>query len=283
MAVTSTTIGQLALQHLGDRFSITSLSDASTEAEQVNLVYEHARDATLRAHPWNFAKKWSLPTAIDDSSVASISGATQANPVVITTSSAHGLSNGDTVYIAGVVGMTEINDGMFTVANVTSTTFELQDLTPANVDGSGYTAYSSGGTVYNNKVPQAWGYMFTYPSDALKVLRVINPLGDDLPPVRYEIGINKLGNKVLMCDLEEPEIEYIAAITDPAEFDPHFVMALSFHIASLIARPITGDPAVKAEMWQEYQMRLAEAEAEDANEGVEPGKQPEATWITARA
>ena len=40
---------------------------------------------------------------------ASISGATVANPVVITTSSAHGLADSDLVSISGVVGMTEIN------------------------------------------------------------------------------------------------------------------------------------------------------------------------------
>ena len=38
-----------------------------------------------------------------------ITGATQANPVVVTTSAAHGFSNGDEVFITGVVGMTELN------------------------------------------------------------------------------------------------------------------------------------------------------------------------------
>lgn len=69
-----------------------------------------------------------------------ITGATQANPVVIT-SAGHGLSNGYTVLIEDVVGMTEINDRTFTVANVTTDTFEL-----SGEDGTGHTAYSSGGT-----------------------------------------------------------------------------------------------------------------------------------------
>lgn len=73
---------------------------------------------------------------------ATISGATQANPVVIT-ATAHGFSNGDTVYIRNVEGMTEINNRSFTVANATADTFELQ-----GEDGSGYSAYTSGGTAY---------------------------------------------------------------------------------------------------------------------------------------
>jgi len=71
-----------------------------------------------------------------------ITGATQANPVVITTSAAHIYSNGDEVFIDAVVGMTELNGKRYIVANVTSTTFEL-----TGIDGTGYTAYSSAGTV----------------------------------------------------------------------------------------------------------------------------------------
>ena len=38
-----------------------------------------------------------------------ITGVTQADPGVVTTSTSHGYSNGDHVYITGVVGMTELN------------------------------------------------------------------------------------------------------------------------------------------------------------------------------
>jgi hypothetical protein len=70
-----------------------------------------------------------------------ITGATQANPVVVT-SVAHGYANGDEVYITGVGGMTEINDIKYFIANVAANTFEL-----AGIDGTGYTAYTAGGTV----------------------------------------------------------------------------------------------------------------------------------------
>lgn len=85
---------------------------------------------------------------LDDSSGATITGATQADPVVITTSGAHGYSNGDEVYVSGIVGMTELNGRNFTVANVTGTTAELKDLNGTDVDATGYTAYSSAGTTY---------------------------------------------------------------------------------------------------------------------------------------
>lgn len=75
----------------------------------------------------------------------SITGATAANPVVVT-SAGHGYSNGDEVFITGVAGMTEINGRWFIVANATASTYELTTIHGDNVDGTGYTAYTSGGT-----------------------------------------------------------------------------------------------------------------------------------------
>ena len=76
-----------------------------------------------------------------------ITGATAANPVVITAAS-HGFSNGDLVDIKGVVGMTEINGNYYKVADQTTNTFELTNQTTGvDVNGSAYTAYDSGGEV----------------------------------------------------------------------------------------------------------------------------------------
>lgn len=79
----------------------------------------------------------SLPGIV---STVALTAATQANPCVITSNS-HALNNGDTIHIAGVVGMTELNDRRFVVANKTTNTFELR-----GEDSTGHTAYASGGT-----------------------------------------------------------------------------------------------------------------------------------------
>jgi len=72
--------------------------------------------------------------------VKTITAITAASPAVVT-SAAHGYTNGDTVYIAAVVGMTELNQRWFVVANKTTNTFEL-----TGEDSSAYTAYASAGT-----------------------------------------------------------------------------------------------------------------------------------------
>jgi len=73
-----------------------------------------------------------------------ITGITQANPAVVTSSS-HGYNNGDFVTISSVVGMTEVNGKTFKVADKTTNTFELQDVDGNDINSSGYTAYSSAG------------------------------------------------------------------------------------------------------------------------------------------
>ena len=70
-----------------------------------------------------------------------ISAITQANPAVVTTT-AHPFATGQKVFIDGVVGMTQVNDIIFTITSVDANRFSL------GVDSSAYGAWSSGGTVY---------------------------------------------------------------------------------------------------------------------------------------
>lgn len=72
--------------------------------------------------------------------VKNITAITAANPAVVTSSS-HGFTNGDRVFIKSVAGMTELNNREFTVAGATTNTFEL-----SGINSSSFTAYSSGGT-----------------------------------------------------------------------------------------------------------------------------------------
>lgn len=199
MAVTEVQIAKLALQHLGDRWDITSMTEATPEAEQVNLVFDNVRDMVLRSHPWTFAKKYTSPTAL-----------------------------------AGTV-------------------------------------------------PAQWDYMFTYPSDALRIVRIVNPLGDAQPPIKYAIGKNSSNAKVIMTNEEEPEFEYIQQITDPAEFDPSFVTAFSYRLAQYIAIPITGDRGMMSDMKALADIELAMAQAENSNEDIEAEHTRDPDWITARA
>lgn len=68
-----------------------------------------------------------------------ITNITKDNPAVVTVAN-HGFSNGSQCVITDVEGMTQVNGNRYTLANVTTDTFEL-----SGVDSSGYSDYTSGG------------------------------------------------------------------------------------------------------------------------------------------
>ena len=81
----------------------------------------------------------------DGGSAVTITGVSLANPCVVT--AANSFSNGDQVKIISVGGTTELNNKIFTVANATTTNFELKDkLNSVNIDSTGFTTYTSGGS-----------------------------------------------------------------------------------------------------------------------------------------
>lgn len=76
-----------------------------------------------------------------------ITNATQASPVVVTTSTAHGLTDGQRVTITDVVGMTQLNGNTYYADVLTSNTFALYTDAGISsaVNGTGFTAYDSNG------------------------------------------------------------------------------------------------------------------------------------------
>lgn len=68
-----------------------------------------------------------------------ISAATQTSPVQLTVTG-HGFETGDLAMIAGVVGMTQLNDKMYKITVVDANTVTLD-----GVDGTAFAGYTSGG------------------------------------------------------------------------------------------------------------------------------------------
>lgn len=86
---------------------------------------------------------------------ANITAATSANPIVFTTSAAHGWSSGDTVVFSSLPGDfgTNLNGQQRTITVIDSDEFSIA------VDGSAYAAYTSGGSatrVVDDGLPD-WG------------------------------------------------------------------------------------------------------------------------------
>jgi len=72
---------------------------------------------------------------------------TQADPAVVTTSG-HTFTDGIQVRFTDIEGMTDLNDGVYTVSTVSGASFELRDRTDAvDISSVGFTTYTSGGSI----------------------------------------------------------------------------------------------------------------------------------------
>jgi len=134
------------------------------EFEDVSVITEGSRDAVYviikrtiggttvryieRLDPRESTNAWDaffVDSGLTLDSPNMISNATQTSPVVIT-DTGHPYSEGDLVDISDVVGMTELNMSQYKLVNVSANAYELTDqFTDANIDGTGFTAYVSGG------------------------------------------------------------------------------------------------------------------------------------------
>ncbi len=92
---------------------------------------------------------------------ATITAVTQAGPAVVTVASAAGLSNGQEVILSAMVGMPQLNNKQFLIANLSGSTFNLADpVTAALLDTTAYPAAGTAGTasvVYEVTTPYSAG------------------------------------------------------------------------------------------------------------------------------
>jgi hypothetical protein len=126
---------------------VSEVEDSSNATRLVKFIFSEIDSVVLEFGDETLRFKSGISDILEASQ--SITGATQADPVVITYSGSDNYANGDEVLITDVVGMTGLNNKRYLVANVDTgaNTFEITDKDGNNIDGTSYTAYSSGGSI----------------------------------------------------------------------------------------------------------------------------------------
>lgn len=108
--------------------------------------------------PISFVPAVSTPAAptvtVSRGEAFNITAITLANPGVLTLSSAHQFVIGDSVYVSGVLGMTQLTAGFYVVNSIPANAISLKNYTTGvPINTTAYTAYTSGGTVeYGTKI-----------------------------------------------------------------------------------------------------------------------------------
>lgn len=145
-----------------------------------------------------------------------------------------------------------------------------------------------------NEWPQ-WQYTYALPNDIITALAVLPPEAEDdyvtkfapsdspawahnyspvvaagmYVPQPYTIETKADGSKILMTNQENALLRYVVRVEDPARFSPLFVMALSWHLASMLAGPVIKGDQGAAEAKRCAQMMtayLSQAKTSDADQ-----------------
>lgn len=131
-----------------------------------------------------------------------------------------------------------------------------------------------------------WDYSYAQPSDALNILAVLPPdstddysiasvtnvpmsAGGSYVPQAFSCEVDADGNEVIYTDQADAVLRYTGRIEDPTKFSPTFVVALSWHLASMLAGPIIKGDAGAAEAKRCSAMAeawISKAKESDANQ-----------------
>jgi len=119
------------------------LKDSSKTARLLPFIFGTPSNGIPQAYVLEMGDTYSRPFTLGG--IVTTGGGTptaitNANPAVVTLN-AHGFANGDRVLASSIGGMAELNNREFTVAGVTTNTFQL-----SGINSSAYGAFTSGGT-----------------------------------------------------------------------------------------------------------------------------------------
>jgi len=129
--------------------------------------------------------------------------------------------------------------------------------------------------------PGNWSYRYSYPNDCL-FIREILQVTTNGDPIEYEIALSDAYNsRVILTNQEEAILIYTYKATNTLVFDPMFVTALAWKIASEVAMPLTRDEKRMQAAYQMYLSTLSEAKTFNSNESHIDRNQ-EASWISGR-
>lgn len=106
-----------------------------------------------------------------------------------------------------------------------------------------------------------FAHVYALPQTCVKALRLIAPHKTEPGGEPFVIR-----GGTLCTDSVGASLEYVADITDPAEFDDLFVEVFSYHLASKLAMPVTGNGGNAQNFLQIARQLTVEAAANSARD-----------------
>ena len=130
-----------------------------------------------------------------------------------------------------------------------------------------------------------WAKAYAEPNGALRILSVLEGMDSSEASTKpFETIANESGVPMILTDQPAATALYTVVVTDTTKYSPLFVMALSWHLAGMLAGPIIKGEAGRAEgkrCAQMMQAYISQARVSDANQNYKPVDH-QVTWLTGR-
>ncbi len=185
-----------------------------SEEDEVWLIVNRTIDSATKRYveqlqPFDWgddqADMWFVDSGLrfDGGPAVVITNITRADPAVVNMSSypvdgdGDNLADGDQIQLRSVVGMTEVNDRIYTISNenVGAKTFELRDSTDAvDINSVDFTAYTSDGTA--QRVERTFGGLSHLEGETVAILADGGTVADEVV-ASASITIDRWANKVV--------------------------------------------------------------------------------------
>jgi hypothetical protein len=131
------------------------------------------------------------------------------------------------------------------------------------------STWRAGEQVANLTPKRPWQYVYSYPSDALRVFEIQRDTVDQkIIPFEVADGPNGEG-QVILCDHPAPIFVYVRDKLDPTKYDADFIQAMSWCLAAKIAMPLTKSVKLRDGALQMFINMTAVAVTNDENEGYQ--------------
>lgn len=116
-------------------------------------------------------------------------------------------------------------------------------------------------TEYSSDTVAGWDFVYAFPSDCVNARKVYLSNSDPDPKSNdFKIVFSfTRSTKIIVANIEDAYIEYTARVDDPAIYDPLFVKAFTYKLASELAIALIGDKDLSIKLAQLYSLTLSEA------------------------
>ena len=127
-----------------------------------------------------------------------------------------------------------------------------------------------------------FSYEYDYPNNCVMIREIVTgDTEENDKRIEFEVASNENGHRVVYTNQEAATVRYTRLVQEETFFTPEFAMALSWYLAFLAAKSITGARTNTSDCLQIYKQMLLEGKTTDANEGYKD-EEDRCEWIDAR-